>query len=107
MPRREIPAERRRESRLFVEVPGTYREAGPDARELDIMFGQISANGCRLTNVAPHLGIGDVIALHLGPIGPLAATIRWRRDAMAGVEFHEPLETAIVDFFAAFCGAAA
>jgi hypothetical protein len=99
--------ERRRESRLFVEVPGSYQEAGAATREFDILFDQISANGCRLNRVAPHMGVGDVIALHLGPIGPLAGTIRWRRDNTAGVEFHEPLEPAIVDFFAAFCGAAA
>jgi hypothetical protein len=102
-----VVMDRRRESRLFVEVPGTYLEERADAREIDIVFDQISANGCRLNHVAPHLGVGDVIALHLGPIGPLAATIRWRRDSVAGVEFHETLEPAIVDFFAAFCGAAA
>jgi hypothetical protein len=97
--------ERRRESRLFVEVPGSYCEA--DAAAQDIMFGAISASGCRLNHVAPHLRPGDVIELHLGPIGPLRATIRWHRDGMAGVQFDEQLEPAIVDYFAAFCGAAA
>jgi hypothetical protein len=97
--------DRRRESRLFVEVPGSYQEDG--AQPQDIMFDAISANGCRLNRVAAHLRVGDSVDLHLGPIGPLRATIRWRRDAMAGVEFHEPLEPAIVDYFAAFCGAAA
>lgn len=99
--------DRRRESRLFVEVPGSYQEADPASRSHDIMFASISANGCRLNRVEPHLAVGDVIALNLGPIGPLKATIRWHRDGQAGVEFHEPLEPAIVDFFAAFCGAAA
>jgi hypothetical protein len=97
--------ERRRESRLFVEVPGTYCEDDGAAQE--IVFGAISASGCRLNHVAPHLCPDDVIELHLGPIGPLKATIRWRRDDKAGVQFHEQLEPAIVDFFAAFCGAAA
>jgi hypothetical protein len=97
--------DRRRESRLFVEVPGSYRHGA--AAEREIMFDQISANGCRLNRVEPHLAEGDVIELHLGPIGPIAATIRWRRDAVAGVEFHEPLEPEIVEYFAAFCGAVA
>jgi hypothetical protein len=101
----EPPIERRRESRLLVEVPGAYRE-GDAAREVEIVFSQISASGCRLSHVAPHLEVGEVIALRLGPIGPVAATIRWRRDAMAGAEFREPLESEIVDFFAAYCGAA-
>lgn len=96
---------RRRDSRLFVEVPGSYAEpGGPDHH---IVFGAISASGCRLNKVEPHLRVGDVIALSLGPIGPLAATIRWRRDDQAGVEFRERLDTAIVGFFATFCGAAA
>ena len=97
--------DRRRESRLFVEVPGSYQHE--EAEQQDIMFGAISAHGCRLNRVDPNLEVGNVIALHLGPIGPLKATIRWHRDGRAGVEFHEPLERAVVDYFAAFCGAAA
>lgn len=97
--------ERRRERRLFVEVPGSYEAA--DAKSCNIVFSAISANGCRLNHIAPHIGIGDVIAVNLGPIGPLQATVRWRHESSAGVQFHETLEAAIVDFFAAYCGAAA
>jgi hypothetical protein len=97
--------ERRRENRLFVEVPGSYQEA--DAELRNIMFSAISASGCRLNHVEPHIGVGDVIAVNLGPIGPLQATVRWRHESSAGVEFHEPLEFAIADFFAAYCGNAA
>lgn len=96
---------RRTESRLFVEVPGSY-QAG-NAAPCHIVFSAISANGCRLNHIAPHMRVGDVIALYLGPIGPVKATIRWRGDSSAGVEFHEPLEDAVVDFFATYCGAAA
>ena len=99
--------DRRRESRLFVEVPGSYQEDEAGACTHDIVFAAISSTGCRLNKVEPHLGVGDVIALNLGPIGPLKATIRWHRGGQAGVEFHERLEPAIVDFFAAYCGAAA
>jgi hypothetical protein len=101
----EFVVDRRRENRLFVEVPGSYRKS--DARLREIVFGAISPSGCRLDHVEAHIGVGDVITLNLGPIGPLKATIRWRRDDEAGVEFHETLEHAIVDFFAAYCGAAA
>lgn len=100
-----IVVDRRRESRLFVEVPGSYREDGVPAR--DMVFGAISCNGCRINRIAPYLGVGDIIALNLGPIGPIKATIRWRRNGQAGVEFHERLDPAIVDFFAAYCGTAA
>ena len=97
--------DRRRESRLFVEVSGSYRDGAGEP--LEITFGQISVSGCRLKHVAAHLAVGDTIELSLGPIGPVNATIRWRRDDLAGVEFREPLEAAIVAFFAAHCGAAA
>lgn len=97
--------DRRRERRLFVEVPGSYQEA--EAERCDIVFSAISSNGCRLNRVAPHVGVDDVIAVNLGPIGPLQATVRWRHESSAGVQFHETLETAVVDFFAAYCGAAA
>jgi hypothetical protein len=97
--------DRRRESRLFVEVPGSYQAA--DAEQCDIVFSAISSNGCRLNHVAPQVDIGDLISVNLGPIGPLKATVRWRHESSAGVQFHERLEAAIVDFFAAYCGAAA
>ena len=96
---------RRSESRLFVEVPGSY-QAG-DGGPCHIVFSAISANGCRLNHVEPHIGVGDVVSVNLGPIGPLKATVRWRHESSAGVQFHETLEMAIVDFFAAYCGAAA
>lgn len=99
--------ERRRENRLFVEVPGTYEESCDPTRSHHIVFSAISANGCRLNKVAPHIGVGDVIALNLGPIGPIEATVRWRNADQAGVEFRDALDPAIVDFFAAYCGAAA
>jgi len=96
---------RRSESRLFVEVPGSYQAAG--AADVHIVFSAISSNGCRLNHVAPHVAVDDVISVNLGPIGPLKATVRWRHESRAGVQFHETLEMAIVDFFAAYCGAAA
>ena len=96
--------DRRRESRLFVEVTGSYREGDGPTR--DISFGHISVSGCRLNQLEPHLKVGDLISLCLGPIGPIDATIRWRRENLAGVEFSEPLDSALVAFFAAHCGAA-
>lgn len=103
----EVAVERRRESRLFVEVPGTYQETQTASSARHIVFSAISASGCRLNRVAPHIGVGHVIALNLGPIGPIEATVRWRSADQAGVEFREALDPAIVDFFAAYCGTAA
>lgn len=97
--------ERRSERRLFVEVPGHYKV--PESRSRYIFFSQISAGGCRLTEDDSPLEPGVLIELHLGPVGPLEATVRWKRDGMVGVQFSVPLEDAIVDFFAAYCQRAA
>lgn len=97
--------DRRRERRLSVELPGSYRSDGTESR--DIYYSQISANGCRLTGVRYGLRVGDVIELSLGPIGPMDATVRWTRDNLAGVEFHVALDAAVVSYFEAFIPAAA
>jgi hypothetical protein len=72
-----------------------------------MFFSQISTSGCRLTEDDCPLAVGDLIELHLGPVGPIDATVRWTRDGKAGVQFQAALEPAIVDFFAAYCQRAA
>lgn len=94
--------ERRRESRLFVNAPGTYRLAGGEPRTMS--FSQISANGCRIVEHGCKLAEGDRIEIALGPVDGVTATVRWCADDMAGVQFDEALDPLIVDFFAAHCG---
>lgn len=97
--------ERRRHTRLTVEVAGSYK---PDSGPIRTVFlSQISAKGCRLAESECALSTGDRIGLSLGPVGPMAGTIRWRTDEHAGVEFDQALEPAIVSYFAAFCPRAA
>ena len=86
-------------------MPGHYQT--PGSRSRYIFFSQISAGGCRLTEEDSPLETGEMIELHLGPVGPLEANVRWKRDNMVGVQFSVPLEPAIVDFFAAYCQRAA
>jgi hypothetical protein len=97
--------ERRGDRRLLVEIPGHYQIPGNRSRY--IFFSQISAGGCRVTEEESPLEPGQLIALHLGPVGPLEASVRWKRDNMVGVQFSVPLESAIVEFFAAYCQRAA
>lgn len=94
--------ERRRESRLFIKAPGTYRQAGGEPRAMH--FSQISGNGCRIVENGCVLSEGDRIELALGPVDELMATVRWRGPDMAGIEFDEALDPLIVEFFAAHCG---
>lgn len=92
--------ERRRERRISVKLPGTYRRQGADERTM--FFAQLSSKGCRLDAHDMTLDIGDAVELNLGPIGPIAATVRWRSGDAVGVEFAVALDAAIVSYFAAF-----
>ncbi len=93
--------ERRKESRLFAEVAGSYELAGGPVR--DVYISQISANGCRLGNPYNELAAGEAVQISLGPIGPLEATVKWANGDHAGVEFHAALHPAILTCFAGYC----
>ena len=92
--------ERRTESRLSVELPGSYRMEGWDIRAM--FFSQISSKGCRLTAENVELDIGDEIELFLGPVGPISANVRWVARNAAGVEFDTAVDAEVVGYFAAF-----
>lgn len=96
--------DRRRESRIPVELPGSFRLAGG---EHWMFYSQISAHGCRISSFDCQLEAGAVIAVSLGPIGPLDASVRWVKEGLAGVEFHSALEPEIVSYFAAIVPRAA
>jgi hypothetical protein len=92
--------ERRSESRLSVELPGSYQVAGDEAHSM--FFSQISSRGCRLAADELALEVGAGIELYLGAIGPIGGVVRWVRSGAAGVEFDAALDAMIVGHFAAF-----
>jgi hypothetical protein len=92
--------ERRTESRLSVDLPGSYQSADGPSRSM--FFSQMSSKGCRLQAYDLDLATGDGVELFLGPVGPIAGTVRWAGGNAAGVEFHTALDSAIVGYFAAF-----
>lgn len=96
--------DRRSESRLYVQIPGSYRITGDQPRHM--FLSQISASGCRISESLSPLRAGQAIDLHLGQIGPIPAEVRWRDDAQVGVAFVDALDSAVVGFFAAYCGSA-
>ena len=93
--------DRRKESRLFAELVGSYELAGGPVR--DVYISQISANGCRLGNPYGELESGKPVQVSLGPIGPLEATVKWASGDHAGVEFHAAIHPAILTYFAGYC----
>ena len=96
--------DRRREPRIPVELPGSYRTDGKLCR---MFYSQISSHGCRLSELEHCFEPGDMIEVSLGPIGPIEATVRWARDHAVGVEFQVPLEEEVVAYFAAIIPCAA
>ena len=97
--------DRRRESRLLVEVFGSYQLKSSEPRTVSIS--QISANGCRLTGVSTTLAVGDIVQVSFVPIEPMDATVQWRTDHTAGLKFSEALDLVIVAYLQAACGNAA
>ena len=97
--------DRRSERRFVAEVQGSYQSAGAKSRNTYVS--QISANGCRFNDQDGDLKVGDLIQISIGPVGPFDATVRWADDDMAGIEFHETLDMAIVELFVAYCPFAA
>ncbi|MCB2061656.1 MAG: PilZ domain-containing protein [Novosphingobium sp.] len=96
--------DRRREARIPVELPGTYRM---DGKLCQMFYSQISSQGCRLSGLEHSFGENDTIEVSLGPIGPIDATVRWADDGTVGVEFDAALEAEVVSFFAAIIPSAA
>lgn len=95
---------RRKESRVYSQFHGACATQRGTFHSLSIC--EISPNGCRFTEADQALVVGDVIALSLGPVD-IDATVRWRKDELVGVQFHEELDAAIVSHFAAYCRSAA
>lgn len=93
--------DRRRERRLFVDIPGHYTVPGAPPQHM--FLSQISVGGCRISEAESPLEPGQAITVHLGQMGPIPAEVRWRDDTHVGVAFITPLDAAIVDFFAAYC----
>ncbi len=96
--------DRRRDRRWQTEVSGACLIEGHQGQ---IAITEISSKGCRVQGNFAKFEPGGKLRLFIGNIGPLDATIRWTAADMAGAEFTERLDQAIVAYFAAFCRSAA
>lgn len=96
---------RRKESRVYSQFPGAC--ATQRGTFHAIFISEMSPNGCRFSEADGALEVGEVIALSLGPVGIFDATVRWRDGELVGVQFHETLDAAIFNHFAAYCRTAA
>lgn len=84
---------KRAEERHPVTIAGRLYGGG-GSREVTIY--DLSTHGCRVRD--PSLTKpGSFVSIKLGQIGPVAAIVRWQRDAFIGLKFENALYPSVLD----------
>ncbi len=76
-------------ARDVVSIDGRCR-VGEGAEE-EIAVLDLDPGGCRVRGITAALTKADIVNLWLGPVGPVAARIRWAKRGSAGLKFEDPL----------------
>jgi hypothetical protein len=63
----------------------------------DVTILDLSEAGCQFRDDAAQLPLGAHLSLKIGPVGPVQATVRWRRDESVGVQFTNPLYPSVLE----------
>lgn len=79
----------RAETRDIVSLDG--RCCVGEGAEEEIAILDLDRGGCRVRGITAALTKADIVKLWLGPVGPVAARIRWAKRGSAGLKFEEPL----------------
>lgn len=91
----EEDEETRREQRHHVAVEGRYRTGSGVPKDVSVL--DISERGCRFFDKFGSLIPGAQITVRIGPIGPIAATVKWAERQVVGVEFENPIYGPVLD----------
>ena len=86
---------RRRERRGTVAMPGAIRH-NVTCRS-NVSVGDLSARGCRILTRDEGITVGTSVFVRLNELAPLRATVRWRGEGSAGLEFDHPLYIPVLD----------
>jgi hypothetical protein len=76
-------------SRDLVSLDGRCRVG--DGADEAIAVLDLDHRGCRVRGIGVAVTKADPIALWLGPVGPVAAKLRWAKRGSAGLKFDTPL----------------
>lgn len=87
--------EDRREERHHIAVEGRYRTGSGVPKDVSVL--DISECGCRFFDKFGNLLPGAQITIRIGPIGPIAATVKWAERQVVGVEFENPIYGPVLD----------
>lgn len=63
----------------------------------EVVITDLSETGCQFSDDAEKLESGNRLTIKIGPIGPLEAVARWRRDDRIGIEFTIRLYPSVLD----------
>ncbi|MWV28226.1 PilZ domain-containing protein [Aurantiacibacter rhizosphaerae] len=77
-----------------ISIVGTLR-TGTGKRDVTIV--DLSERGCRIQDRMGHLSPDLSVTIRIGPIGPIAALVRWQDRNYAGLLFENPLYPAVLD----------
>ena len=68
---------------------------GMGSRDVTIL--DLSETGCHFHDRFSHLEADARVTVKIGPIGPVAATVKWRRQEHVGLQFDTPLYPAVLE----------
>ena len=57
----------------------------------------LSETGCRISDPKWSLKEGAPISIRIGPIGPVDASVRWRKEQQVGIRFGNPLYPSVLE----------
>ena len=63
----------------------------------DVTIQDLSEHGCRFHDRFSSLQVHAPVTVKIGPVGPIAGHVKWRRGEYVGVEFVNPLYPAVLD----------
>ena len=84
----------RAEPRHELTIIGRVR-MGSIARDVTVL--DLSEHGCRFHDRFSTVPVGTPVTVKIGPVGPVAATVKWRRGEYLGVQFKSPLYPAVLE----------
>ena len=87
--------QRRRESRIPVEILSRYRTGSGCAHSVQVS--DLSRTGCMLIQNYSALPVGKHLTIRLDNIGPIEAVVRWHDGKHIGIEFSVPLHPSMMD----------
>jgi hypothetical protein len=63
----------------------------------DVTIVDLSEQGCRFHDRSCNLRPEMAISVRIGSVGPVRATVKWRRGEYVGIHFDNPLYPSVLD----------